>query len=90
VLDCALRAEHVRITPAGAASGELRLDVHLAGVVRQVAFEGDRTLYEVSVPALGGALLRAIDRSPESHLRLAAGSPVGVGWRACDLMPFPR
>ena len=87
-LDCALRAEHVRIAPAGADLGDV--DVQLAGVVRQAAFEGDRTLYEVSVAELGGAVLRVIDRSPEAHLRLVHGAPVLIGWRARDLIPFPR
>jgi putative spermidine/putrescine transport system ATP-binding protein len=87
VLDCALRAEHVRITPSGA---HVEADVQLAAIVQQVVFEGDRTLYEVGVAELGGAVLRVIDRSPEAHLRLAPGTPVRIGWRARDLIPFPR
>jgi hypothetical protein len=42
------------------------------------------------VAELGGAVLRVIDRSPEAHLRLAPGTPVRIGWRARDLIPFPR
>ncbi len=90
VLDCALRAEHVRIAPAGTAADEAPLDVQLAGVVRQVAFEGDRTLYEVGVADLGNAVLRVIDRSPEAHLGRRPGAAVRIGWRARDLIPFPR
>lgn len=85
-IDCALRAEHLRIGP-----GPLHdVDVACAGTVRHVLFEGDRVVYEVDAPALGVSLVRAIDRSPDTHLLLRAGQAVTIGWRARDLLAFPR
>ncbi|MBX9965230.1 MAG: ABC transporter ATP-binding protein [Burkholderiales bacterium] len=85
-VDCALRAEHVWLRSGAPADA----DCSSSGRVMQCIFEGDRIVYEVAVAALGPALIRVIDRTPEAHLLLAPGAPVEVGWNARDLIVFPR
>ena len=84
-VDCALRAEKLRIV-ARPDSGH---DGCVEAVVVQTIFEGDRTVYELSAEALGGAVLRVIDRHPDEHVRHRPGDVVTVGWRARDLLLFP-
>lgn len=85
-VDCALRAEHVRLSSAPLADTECSN----AGKVAQCIFEGDRVVYEVALPALDRVSIRVIDRAPEAHLLFAPGAEVHVGWNARDLIVFPR
>ena len=85
-VDCALRAEHVRLSSSGTGDAECSSP----GRVAQCIFEGDRVVYEVTVPALDGAAIRVIDRAPEAHLLFAPGADVHIGWHARDLIVFPR
>ena len=85
----ALRAERVRIAPADSAEGDgTRLAGWLAGRVEDAVFEGERVLYELSVPELAGLRLRAIDRDPGGHARHRPGAPVWVQWSPDDLLLF--
>jgi putative spermidine/putrescine transport system ATP-binding protein len=88
-LDCALRAERVRIGRPGAPLSDT--DVVLEGVLERHIFEGDRAIHEVRVPVLDGAVLRAIDRDTDGPVaRAAPGDAVRVGWRTHDLLVFAR
>ncbi len=77
----AVRAERVRLLSPGEAGFPAR--------VEEVVFEGDRFVYGVAVPALGGASLRLFDLDPLEHARHRVGEAVAVGWRGRDLMLFP-
>ena len=81
----ALRAERVRIGPADVADGD---GTSLAARVEDAVFEGERVLYELSVPELAGLRLRAIDRDPGGHARYRPGAPVSVHWSPDDLLLF--
>lgn len=81
----ALRAERVRIGPAGALDDD---GTRLAARVEDVVFEGERVLYELTVPALAGARLRAVDLDPGGHARHRPGDDVTVGWNRDDLLLF--
>ena len=62
----------------------------IAAEVGEVVFEGDRFVYEVTAPVLGGASLRLFDLDPLEHPRHRAGETVTVGWKHRDLMLFPE
>jgi putative spermidine/putrescine transport system ATP-binding protein len=82
--EAAVRAERVRLLDGAALA-----DARLAAEVSEVVFEGDRYVYEVRAPALGGLPLRLFDLDPLGHARHAVGERVEVGWLARDLMVFP-
>ncbi|MCO5731489.1 ABC transporter ATP-binding protein [Rhizobium sp. SSA_523] len=85
---CAIRAEQIRIAPANS-----RLDglsTLVTGQVEDCIFEGERVVYAVRVPALGGALMRVFDHDPESHLQFSPGDGVLLGWNARDLHVFQK
>jgi putative spermidine/putrescine transport system ATP-binding protein len=79
-VEIALRAERIRLdlVPADGATFE--------AVVREVIFEGDRLVYGLHVPALGGALL-VFDHA---RTMAAPGATVLLSWRPEDLMIFPN
>lgn len=85
-VDCALRAESIRISPVASPG----FDCHVEGTVKQAIFEGDRMVYEIRVEALGGVIMRVTDRSPEEHARHRPGDAVVAGWRARDMFLFRR
>jgi putative spermidine/putrescine transport system ATP-binding protein len=88
-IDCALRAERVRVGLPGVPLPAT--DTVLEGVLVQRIFEGDRVIHEVRVPALDGAVLRAIDRDVDGPVASAVeGAPLRLGWRTGDLIAFPR
>ena len=64
-----MRAERVRLLGSGDAS-----DARFEARVTEVVFEGDRFVYEVRVPALGGAALRLFDLDPLGHARHEPGA----------------
>jgi putative spermidine/putrescine transport system ATP-binding protein len=82
----ALRAERIRLAPSGVEP--LGCDVVVAAVVADAIFEGDRILYELTLPDLGDAALRAIDRDAGAHSRFAPGDAVSAGWTREDLIIF--
>ncbi|OSP54810.1 ABC transporter ATP-binding protein [Pseudoruegeria sp. SK021] len=79
-----VRAEQIRM--ATEARTLTDLDVTLPGTVQEAIFEGERRLYSVQVPALGGAVLQVLHHDPLALDLLAPGTPVHLGWRASDLL----
>jgi len=79
-----VRAERVLVDPASVEATNA-----YAGTVRGVAFEGDRTRYEVAVPGLdatvGVAQLDARGRVAFEH-----GDRVAVGWDVADILVYPQ
>jgi putative spermidine/putrescine transport system ATP-binding protein len=58
--------------------------------VAQRIFEGDRMVYQVTVPALAGATVFVFDHDPADHKEHPQASRVTLGWNAKDLFAFPR
>ncbi len=85
-VDCAIRAEQVRIFESSDRAHAL--DNGVEGVVRARIFEGDRAVYEVGCPSLGDALVYAFDHDPTHHKVFEPDDPVYVAWNASDLMIF--
>jgi len=85
-VDCAIRAEQVRLLDDGAAE----YDTVLEGLIAQRIFEGDRMVYQVRVPALADAILFVFDHDPVHHTEHPPESRVRLGWNARDLFAFPR
>jgi putative spermidine/putrescine transport system ATP-binding protein len=84
----AVRAEQIRIT---AKDGRLDgLSTVVEGKVVDCIFEGERVVYEVSVEALGGMLMRVFDHDPETHLQFGPGDDVRLGWNARDMHVFQK
>ncbi len=86
--DAALRAEQVLIGEAGQAIAHA--DMLVPATVTEVIFEGDRVVYAVDAPTLGGASLRIFDHDPLHHKTRRIGETVTIGWKRRDLMVFPR
>ena len=82
----AIRAEQIRIGTDPAQVEQL--ETRLLGIVTDVIFEGERLLYEVSVPALNGAMLRIYHHDPEEFALVEKGTQVALGWNARDLLIF--
>lgn len=82
----AIRAEQIRIDTEPARA--VGLDTQVDGVLRDVIFEGERQLCEVTVPSLGDAVLRIYRHDPEGVTALAVGAAVSLGWNARDLLIF--
>ncbi len=85
-VDCAIRAEQIRILDPGGQNFENELDA----IVAQKIFEGDRMVYEVRVPALDDARLYIFDHDPVHHAEHKEKTAVRIGWNAKDLFPFPK
>ncbi len=82
----AIRAEQIRI--AGDAAALVGLDTTLAGTVSDAIFEGERVVYEVTVPALGDTVVRVFGHDPEKHAQHSVGADVFLGWNARDMLVF--
>ncbi len=82
----AVRAEQIRIAATKAELGGL--DALFEGTVSDVIFEGERLLYEVSVPALGAQPIRIFHHDQDDFASHAAGSTVHIGWKSRDLHIF--
>jgi putative spermidine/putrescine transport system ATP-binding protein len=82
----AIRAEQIRIAPdmSGLAALENRFEARVLDVI----FEGERLLYEASVPALGDHLLRIYHHDPAGAPSLAPGTLFAIGWNASDMPIF--
>ncbi|MCX8101227.1 MAG: ABC transporter ATP-binding protein [Geminicoccaceae bacterium] len=81
----ALRAERVRVGPGPTPPGD---GMRLAARVEDTVFEGERVLYELSIPELGEVRLRAVDLDPGGHARHRPGAEVWVAWSPDDLLLF--
>jgi putative spermidine/putrescine transport system ATP-binding protein len=88
-IEIALRAERIRLGVPGTAGATCFDAPVLEAEVREVIFEGDRLVYGLHVPALGGARLLVFDHDRGARA-MAAGEQVGVTWQPADLMIFPR
>ncbi|GGD41753.1 ABC transporter ATP-binding protein [Aureimonas glaciei] len=84
----ALRAEQIRI--ALEAESLAGLETVVAGTVADMIFEGERVVYQVAVPALGGLVLSVFDHDPAGHAPRPAGSTVALGWNVRDLLVYIR
>jgi putative spermidine/putrescine transport system ATP-binding protein len=87
-VDCAIRAEQIRIFSDPEERDDL--DSKVRGVVNDVIFEGDRLVYEVTSSELGGAVLRVFDHDPLLHKAFDRGAVVLLGWNTRDLLIFAR
>ena len=87
-VECAVRAEQVRIFQTGDHSTEF--DNVCDGVVDQKIFEGDRMVYQIRCPALGDAVVMAFDHDPTHHTFHQKDETVGIGWNARDMFVYGR
>jgi putative spermidine/putrescine transport system ATP-binding protein len=89
-VQCAIRAEQIRIAETQGSGNRVLVSFENAvdGIVRQRIFEGERILYEVEVPAMGGVTLRIFDHDPADHSEYAEGQTVRLEWQARDLLAF--
>ena len=85
-VDCAIRAEQVRIGKAG----DDGLENRVSGIVEHRIFEGDRVVYAIRVPALGGAVINVFDHDVAAHSEYRENQEVPLGWNRRDLFAFPR
>ena len=83
----AIRAEQIRIAPAGRSLAGL--DADFQGVVLDAIFEGERLLYEVRIPELGDETLKIIHHDQDDLGMLEPGVSVNIGWKNRDLQIFP-
>ncbi|WP_366926970.1 ABC transporter ATP-binding protein [Pseudogemmobacter hezensis] len=81
----AIRAEQIRIAPAGAPLPGC--DTVVQGQVTDIVFEGERLLCFVTLPALA-AEVQIYHHDPAGLDQLAKGASVSVGWTAGDLLIF--
>lgn len=86
MVECAVRAEQVRIARPGVPSGEF--DNTVAGRVVERIFEGDRVVYEIACAELDGAIVYAFDHDPLHHDAHSPGDEVVLAFNARDLMVF--
>jgi putative spermidine/putrescine transport system ATP-binding protein len=82
----AIRAEQVRMADN---AGELvGCRTILSAVVQDAIFEGERTVYELTVGAEGN-IIRVFDHDPAAHKQFKIGEAVAVGWNAQDVLIYP-
>jgi len=86
VVRCAVRAEQIRIANTKAALGTL--DAIYTGVISDVIFEGERLLYEVSIPGLSDEVIRIFQHDQIDFVIHELGSTVHIGWATRDLHIF--
>ena len=83
---CAVRAEQIRIS---ADKADLDgLGAIFEGTVTDVIFEGERLLYELSVPQLGPDPVRIFHHDRNDFATHELGRPVHIGWESRDLHVF--
>ncbi|MEP3279773.1 MAG: ABC transporter ATP-binding protein [Stappiaceae bacterium] len=83
---CAVRAEQVRIASKKTELEEL--DATFKGTVTDVIFEGERLLYELSVPELGDQPVRIFHHDQNNFAAHELGRTVHIGWSNRDLHVF--
>lgn len=84
-VDCAIRAEQIRLC----SSGDKRYENIVEGEIVQRIFEGDRVVYDVQVKQMSDVILYVFDHDPLKHTEYAVGDVVSLGWNADDLFAFP-
>ena len=82
----AIRAEQIRLAADEASLKEF--DTVLAGKVADAIFEGERMVYEVSIPALAALTFKVFDHDPVGHSQYEIGAGVFLGWNAKDMLVF--
>ena len=85
-VEALVRAERVHLLAPGTAAD---LACRLEGRIRDVVFEGERTLFEIEVPGLDDPV-RAIAHDPAAVLDRRSGTPVSLAFAAADCLVFPR
>ena len=85
-VEALVRAERVHLLAPGTAAD---LACRLEGRIRDVVFEGERTLFEIEVPGLDDPV-RAIAHDPAAVLDRRSGTPVSLAFAAGDCLVFPR
>ncbi|ASJ74035.1 ABC transporter ATP-binding protein [Granulosicoccus antarcticus] len=85
VIDCAVRAEQVRMCGPDDAA----VDNKVTGLVVQRIFEGDRIVYEMLVEELDNSSLYVFDHDPGSHAEYSINERVQLGWSADVFYAFP-
>ena len=81
-----VRAEQIRIGIIKASLDDI--DVAFEGIVADVIFEGERLLYEITVPALGGNTVRIFHHDQNNFATHELGQDVFVGWKSRDFHIF--
>ena len=83
---CAVRAEQIRIS--GRKADMTRLDCNFQGIVTDVIFEGERLIYELSVPELGKDPIQIYHHDKNDFATHELGRTVHIGWTNRDLHIF--
>lgn len=83
---CAVRAEQIRISDKK--SDLSALDCHFPATIKDVIFEGERLIYELSVPELGEEPVRIYHHDQNDFATHELGSAVHIGWTSRDLHIF--
>lgn len=83
---CAIRAEQILISANKA--DLIGLSAIFEGTVTDVIFEGERLLYELSVPQLGNDPVRIFHHDRTDFATHELGRPVHIGWESRDLHVF--
>lgn len=83
----AVRAEQVRMA---AMAGDLEgCRTVLSAAVTDAIFEGERTVYEVTVGTSEG-IIRVFDHDPAAHKQFSIGEAVFIGWNPQDVLIYPN
>lgn len=85
-IKAALRAEQIRIGVTESALDDV--DTRFEGTVADVIFEGERLLYEISVPALSAEPIRIFHHDQNDFATHELGQAVLIGWKSRDLHVF--
>ena len=81
-----MRAEQIRIGILKASLGDI--DAVFEGTVADVIFEGERLLYEITVPALSKKSIRIFHHDQNDFATHELGQDVFVGWKSRDFHIF--
>lgn len=82
----AVRAEQIRIATSRDDLGQV--DAAFEGTVADVIFEGERLLYEISVPGLSNEPVRIFHHDQGELATHELGESVFIGWKSRDLHVF--
>lgn len=82
-VQCALRAEQIRI--ASQEHDLNSLDFQFQGTISDVIFEGERQIYEVSVPELSDNPIRIFHHDQDDFATHDVGALIHLGWTKRDM-----